>query len=490
MNFRNSPVRGGGRVAGFLVAAVAGLSLSASVLGADPFAFNNTVYPTAEDVAKTPGWDGTLRPSNYAYPTAPVAPTFVPGGGLDVASGGLDQRTAPLYAQAVKLWLTRNNISGLVNEPLTWNPIQAGWYDMPWGAEGSPQANGEISPESGREAILGSYAGQVIRSSTFGSIEPGGPAFFQNHSVVYYNAVAGAMLGQVWANPYEPNASAVCPPNDPSRVCFPEGSIIVKVEGAALDPKYWPPLEGSTISYVYRPTAEEFMDPNNAGKLEAGMVPMYFAQMAVKVRDSVASPETGWVFIGFTYDKSIPGSTWDRTVPVGATWGNDPECTSEFSGKCANGAPLTQTWVNPNAPGFADDSLGWGNRLAAPMDVARRHNVLTVGGKRYSGVGNEVFPASSCMSCHGSAQYPFVANLYPSPNLVFPEDGSPFLFFDPGSPQWANWFQNRAGDVPMSGSGHTGIVSMDYDMMLTLALMTALGGAGTDAFINNPEFGH
>jgi len=476
-----------GGIAGRLVfchAALFALALPGSALAADPFAFNNTVYPEASE------WSGSLRPSNYNYPTGPVAPSWVPGGGVVSGSGGLTQATAPAYAAAVKAWLGANNISGLVSTPLEWNPIDAGWYDMPWGGEGSPQGDGTINPESGREPILGSYAGQIIQTSTFYPLanEPNMPESFQNHSVVYYNDVAGAMLGEVWSNPFQPDVGAVC---GSGSGCFPEGSVIVKVEGAALE---WDVLEGSAVSYVYRPTAaqvEASMEKHPAGLLKAEVVPMYFAQMAVKVRDSVAAPETGWVFLGFTYDKSLPGSaTWDKTVAVGITWGNDPNCTSTPDGYCPGGMPVTQTWVNPAAPEFTAHSLGWGGRLAAPMDVARRHNVVTVSGKRYSGVGNELFPASSCVSCHGSAQYPFVANLYPSPNLVFPEDGQQFLFFDPGSDQWAGWFQNRPGNVAMSGAGHSGIVSLDYDMMLTLALMSALGGAGEDAFLNNLEFGH
>ena len=122
------------------------------------------------------------------------------------------------------------------------------------------------------------------------------------------------------------------------------------------------------------------------------------------------------------------------------------------------------------------------------MDVGRRHNVVTVSGKRYQD-GN-AFAATSCLSCHSSAQYPFVANLYASPNLVFPEDGSQFLFFDPGSAQWAQWFQNRPGNVPFSGHGHSGIIATDYDMLLTFALSTANGKVGADAFIQHKMPGH
>jgi hypothetical protein len=387
----------------------------------------------------------------------------------------------------VQSFLARHGIDALINTPHQWDPRIEGWYDMPWGGEGSKRADGSVNPENGREPLQGAYAGQIIKASTFYDDPPPNISSFQNHSVVYYNDVAGAMLGQVWANPLQPDLSAI-------ENGFPEGSLIVKVEGAAV--KGWDILQGSAQSFVYRPTAanvEESMAKDDPSLLKPEKVSMYFAQMAVKIKDKVASPTTGWVFMGFTYDVRLLSSkptVWERVVPVGATWGNDPECTDDYAGTCANGQPLQETWINQAAPSFTQDSLGWGNRLAAPMDVARRHNVITVDGNRHTGNPPDVFPASSCMSCHGSAQYPFVANLYPSPNMVFPEDGKPFLFFTPGKPDWAGWFQNRPGTVAMSGNNRKGIVALDYDMMITLALMSALNGAGEDAFLTNLEFGH
>jgi hypothetical protein len=74
--------------------------------------------------------------------------------------------------------------------------------------------------------------------------------------------------------------------------------------------------------------------------------------------------------------------------------------------------------------------------------------------------------------------------------MVFPEEGGQFLFYDPGTPLWANWFQNRPGNRAMSGKGRDGIVAIDYDMMLTFALMRANGDSNTDAFIRHRLTGH
>lgn len=439
----------------------------------DPYAANNTLYPPAGDLPN--GWSGGFRTSNYNYPSQPVKSSWEPGGPTGLAKAGLTLDTAPAYVDAVKTFI-QDDIKGLVNTPLKWSPEQVGWFDMPWGAHGSTLPNGKIDPESGREALLGSYTGQILQPNTFKSPRP--PVAFQNHAVIYYNDVAASMLGNVWKDPFEPDLAAAQ---------FPEGSIVVKVEAATLTPKQWPLLEGSTVSYVYRPTTASLLDPKQKEK-KAEIVPMYFSQMAVKIKDSVASPETGWVFIAFTYDKNARGATvWEKAIPVGAMWGNDPEYARIPKGVGTKG--LQQTWINPKAPAFTHQTLGWGGRLAGPMDVGRRHNVVTVSGNRYQ--GDAEFPASSCISCHSAAQFPFVANLYPSPNLIFPEDGlEQFLFYDPGSVQWAQWFQNRPGNVALSGHGREGIYPIDYDMLLTFALGTANAAAGSDTFLQHRLPGH
>jgi hypothetical protein len=421
----------------------------------DPLGSNNGVYPPSQD------WTGGLRTSNYSYPKAPVAPRWKPAAGL----GALTTLTAPLYAAALKQFLA-TEMSGLVNDPGNWAPAKVGWYDMPWMAQGETLADGRVDPNSGREALLGSHTGQILEPSTFPSLPPA--AKFQNHSVIYYNDVAGAMLGRLWKDLYRPDLT------DPQ---FPEGSVVVKVEAVTLTPDQWRAILGSTRYFVYRPTVAIIDNPGITYKTPS-VVPVYFSQMAVKVKDSVAAPETGWVYVGFAYDANAKGATvWDKAVPVGAMWGNDPAFAGTPSGRNPYGA-LLQTWVNPQAPPFAKDTLGWGGRLAGPMDVATRHNVLTVSGKRYQ--GDTTLAASACLSCHAAAQFPFTENLYPSPNKVFPEDGDPFLLYDPGSQDWARWFQNRPGTKPLSGDGRTGIVALDYDMLLTFALSAYNRAAGND----------
>lgn len=453
-----------------------GAVISAHAQGPDPFAANNTVYPEAKD------WqDKSFRVSHYDYPARPVVSRW-----RSVRpKGALTPKTAPAYVAAVKKFI-EPDIIGLINDPLRWSPQQAGWYDMPWGGQGSTMANGRIDPASGREALLGSYTGQILQDISYPVKQRPTQRYFQNHAVVYYNDVAAYQLGEIWKNPFKPDLTATQ---------FPEGSIAVKVEGVTLTEDQWPSasgppvLKGSSVSYLYRPSVASMMKEPDPTQRVPVVTPIRFLQMAVRIKDREASPKTGWVFMAFVYDSRSAGATvWERVTPVGAMWGNDPQLARYPDGLGPDGV-LQETWVNPDVPDFVRFGLGWGGRLAGPLDVGLRHNVVTVSGQRYER-GNS-FAATSCVSCHGSAQYPFVANLYPSPNRVFPEDGQQFLFFDPGSPSWAAWFQDRPGTEAMSGKGRaSGIVAADYDMMLTFALSAANGSAGAEAFQRPRVHGH
>lgn len=49
-------------------------------------------------------------------------------------------------------------------------------------------------------------------------------------------------------------------------------------------------------------------------------------QFDLIVKDTKSAPKSGWVFATLVYDKDAPGSNvWDKLVPLGAMWGNDPE---------------------------------------------------------------------------------------------------------------------------------------------------------------------
>jgi hypothetical protein len=157
-------------------------------------------------------------------------------------------------------------------------------------------------------------------------------------------------------------------------------------------------------------------------------------------------------------------------------WGNDPEFARSVTGRGPNNEPLRETWINPQSPRYAAASLGWGGRLSGPIDVAQRHNVLLANGTLMPKL-----QASSCFSCHGTAQSPFVANLYPSPNRSFPPEGALFPMYVPGSEEWSRWYQSRPGSVAQNPS--PGTSALDYDMLIMFAIGAFDAAAGADTYL-------
>ena len=436
------------------------LALTAAALNlahaADPYAANNGFYPF--DANNVLLWNGPFRTSNYDYPSSAPPSAWL----AQVPRVPLSVATAPAYVAGLKKFV-EPAMRGMIEKPSGWNSKKVGWYDMPWQAEGSDS-------KSGREAILGAFSGQVLPPNTFKGVNfP-----LQNHTVIYYDALAATMLNNIWANPFNPNRAIAS---------FPEGAMVIKAAAVTATPKQWAVVAGSTVWNVWRPTIAELAKKDNP-KPQASLLALRVMQFDIIVKDSVASPQTGWVFTTFVYKADAPGTgTWDKLVPLGAQWGNDPELASHASSQNLSAEPhadfpLKESWINrTGAPPFAQEQLGWGGRLSGPIDVGKRHGVIYTDGVVRTGEQR----ASSCLSCHGSAQYPFVANLYPSPNRSFPADGSPFLLYPPGSADWAKWFQNRSGKVPQNKNA--GAVALDYDMLLMFALGAFDAAAGNDRYL-------
>jgi hypothetical protein len=191
--------------------------------------------------------------------------------------------------------------------------------------------------------------------------------------------------------------------------------------------------------------------------------PSYVAQFDIIVKDTSSAPQTGWVFMTLVYDASASGDIWDKMVPLGVQWGNDPQATTED-------APLKENWINPEAPLYSIQTLGWGGRLSGPNDGGR--NDIVVDGTPIPNA-----PNSGCISCHSTAQWNIAENkmvsfLLPS----FPSNEPPgFQTCNdkgqpdpngtytcspaPGSNEWMKWFQNRYGNVPMDD----GSFATDFD---------------------------
>lgn len=414
---------------------------------ADPYASNNGLYPPYSENASNRVWSGPYRTANFDFPAKAPKSTWV----AQTNGKAITVETAPTYVAALKKFV-EPAMRPMIENPDSWDARKVGWYDMPW------QAEGEAS--SGREAILGSFSGQILPPGTFKGLE----IPLQNFTVVYYDALSATMLNKLWANPFNPNRA---------NTIFPEGSMVVKAAAVSATPAQWPVLKGSSQWSVWRPSVADLTNPAIKNP-QPQLIPVRVLQFDVIVKDSKASPQTGWVFTTFVYNADAPGqSTWDKLVPLGAMWGNDPEVARKYPAKQF----LKETWINKaGAAPFAFEQLGWGGRLSGPIDVAKRHKVIYTDGT----LPKPEQRASSCMSCHGTAQYPSVRNFYPAPNRTLISDGSTFLLYPPGSEQWNQWFENRNGKTPQSPG--TGAVALDYDMLVMFALGAFDAAAGNDRY--------
>lgn len=414
-------------------AALFALSAQAAV---DPYADHNGVLP--------PGYRGPTFKLSYRYPAnlpAPAMPWRNAIGGQQISV-----YNAPDYVAALKDAVARD-MRDLLHDCACWNAEQRGWYNDIWlGAQ--------------REAIHGlSVAVASVETSLFPRSRPAKP--FTTYTVTYYNRTAAQTLGKIW------NRSALAPDLTQGATQYAEGSITVKLAFATADASVWPVMDGA-LAWQAMVSANATTGQNEQPTLQK----LRLMQVDVVVKDTQSAPGTGWVFATFVYDKNArEGSygTWDKMVALGAQWGNDPQVNSARSPDM----PLRESWINPYAPRYAYETLGWGGRLSGPNDHGRNDISYAAGqGLRLA----QNAPNTSCLSCHGASQWStanpamgmasFFMPLSPSSSGA----GAPYLNSPaPGSGEWMRWFQNRRGYVPMDA----GSVGGDFDLALSFRVLPA-----------------
>ncbi|WP_143309178.1 hypothetical protein [Chitinophaga vietnamensis] len=367
-------------------------------------------------------YNGPLFTLNHHYPASATPFTNTP---WQQALGGkpISAANALKYVEALKAYVAPAIVKFLYQHN-NWNAAAEGWYQEPWTG-------------SRREAIWGSYLGTRFDSGTFAGLKK----FMRTYVLTMYDKTAAATLGKIWGQTAERPLL-----EDKSNSQFTEGSVIVKFAFSTANAKDWDDMQNALTISVYD-TAVAFKDPHYQ------LRQLSFFQMDIIVKDSATSPKTGWVFSTLVYDKNAPGKTaWDKMVPLGAQWGNDPDVNSTAN----PGAPLQETVINPAAPKYSTATLGWGGRISGPNDAAVIPSAVTVKGVYYKNLA-----ASSCMSCHSSAQYLMLSNLLPGP--IKGNKGDTFKVFTPGGTEWRRWFQDNAGTTPFDKL--KGQVALDYDMV-------------------------
>lgn len=307
------------------------------------FSLGQPVMASSLD-AVPPGWTGKVFELSKSYPTTLPAATQ-PWKAFDFKTQQIQ------YINAVKQYVLEGNLS------IDWvfkNNTVRKWYHTPamvWGPNGREFINGMT-----RE-----------RSSRPGELHPSQTSFFQNWAVGFYNPRGGYKIGKVYADPNHPAAA---------QAIFPEGTVAAKLLFTNATVAQVPYLANAFTWQANIHTAQ-------SGTTSRSPATVRLLQMDIAVKDNRAGSTTDWVMITFAYHKDAPGATpWDRLVPVGLQWGNDPT-------HLAAGDPLTETWINPAfktlfTVGTWHMHTGYNGRFNGPVDN----------------------PKSACLSCHGTAQDP------------------------------------------------------------------------------------
>jgi hypothetical protein len=232
-----------------------------------------------------------------------------------------------------------------------------------------------------REPMRGMTSERVLSGGELG-LKPGQTV--HNYAVGFYNQVGAVAIGNVWktANP------------DLTKSRFAKGTMTFKILFS----------EGRPDQFTSDPMAGA---PEMTILTDGGPKTVRLLQMDVAAVDP--NSLTGWVFGTFAFDPTATDPvTWNRLRPVGLSWGNDPGIKpSDIPPK-----KLKQTTISDQVPAYAATHLGWAGRANGPVDN----------------------PISGCLSCHGTAQYPVAANIFPKDNC----DDKKRLF----------WFRNFKGDKP------------------------------------------
>lgn len=422
----------------------------------DPFAVNNGAMPPWYS------YTGSYFTFHHDYPTSYDPSQPMPW--RDVLGGKpLSKGNAHAYVMALKAYV-EPTIRDLLANPQKWNESnQTGWYSMLWAGD-----NVDLTGWEGREAIYGTYTGQIMAKEVYA--DSGLTVDIRNHAVIYYNDTAAYALGRVFRDCNRTTGSCV-PQVSNGEAQFEEGAIVIKSAGVTATPEQWPVLEGAAKWQIYRKP----FDLNGTivdGKRK--VTDLRVGIFDIIVKDSVAAPETGWVFSTLVYDRNATGTVWDKMVPFGAMWGNDPDVNSAQHPE----QPLMQTYVNPEAPAWTNVTLGYGLRLSGPFDIAVKYNV---------DVNGTIVPAlrsSSCMSCHGTAA--FIPGDYEMSTFLYPAKdyhSKPWKMYTPGSAKWNEWFQSRPGDEPQ----HEGAIALDYSTFLDAVLMNYVA-ATSEANLTKAHF--
>jgi hypothetical protein len=384
-----------------------------------------SAFPNAHE--DPPGWWPASAPRfalSASYPATRPPAESLPWKSIDFRTAGLE------YLRAVLAYVYEGNlqVDWRVNE----NAVRK-WYHVPWMEVG----------KYGREFVHGLTR---ERTSNEGELwnSPPNPTV-QNWAVGFYNPPGGYVLGQFWKNPLAPDPGAA---KD-----FPDGTVAAKLLFTSANARDVPYLRGAPEwqANIHKSVECRIRGVDDSSPLcEREIQTVRLLQIDIAVRDDrPGNPSpTNWVFGTFVYDADAPGvNAWNRMVPVGIMWGNDPGVTPDMVQK---GFQLRETVINRGK--IPPQRLGCAGRLNGPVD----------------------HPTSSCLSCHATASYPSTG--YMAPRAC------------DGSPDSLSFFNNINTATPRDPN----VAWMDYSLQLASAFRNfcvanpAYGRCRTPSVAANP----
>jgi hypothetical protein len=251
-----------------------------------------------------------------------------------------------------------------------------------------------------------------------------------NWAVGFYNPIGAFTIGKVWEDPDSPNLDAAK---------FEDGAVAFKLLFTTANDMEVPFLADS---FKWQANVDLLnISPASTARRPADVL---LLQVDVAVRDDRADETTGdettgWVFGTFMYQNDAPGSTpFERLVPVGLMWGNDPGLTQA---KYDAGERPTETWLNKDGtPPTKLTKFGWLDRLNGPVDN----------------------PLSSCLSCHARGVAPYDSSKIAPQNATDADDPAKKFFTN-----------TKAGEV--YDGAPAGAISLDYSLQLGVGIRTFPG---------------
>jgi hypothetical protein len=412
--------RGGGAVAGFLVAAALAATFvlrapppaGALVMpvAAPPLGCNtwNTPFCNAA-MAPLPNWTGHVFHLAQDYPSA-IAPAPQPWLQVD------PKKRPDLYARTVLAYFYAGNIhhGSIENDfdPAT-NHVRK-WYNAPFQDLGL----------FGREFVHGLTE---ERNSMPGELTKEQTSVWTNYAVGFYNTPGATVIRNVW-QPWRAKAGAS--PDITAAASVPEGTVAAKLLFTTGSPAEVPFIASAPAwdAYVYQNLHGY---PTQTGPNPRIIQKVRLLQIDIAVKDRRAG-KTGWFFGTFVYGGGPGyhgpklGAGWNDVAPVGVMWGNDPGYVPPAS-PSPHQSGLKETWLNPSVNML---HYGYQYRLNGPVDN----------------------PVSACMSCHGTGEINRANPRTPGSGMIAPIP-MPTPPATPPPHDIAYWFRNIGPSEPFDVPG-------------------------------------